>query len=159
MRKARRPMKRQLRLLLTTLAALAVAGCLDGAFAKNRKPAAKPATSSTVQDYDGTPIIMKGYQPRRVTQETQPREPIQKRADQPRQYRRGSSTYITPALRSPSSLNNTTVSVPSRSYNPPPITTFSDRVTGAIHSYPLDRGLGNNPIDQQMYIRQRANGL
>ena len=152
-------MKMQPRLLLTTLVTLAVAGCLDGAFAKNRKPAAKPATSSTVQDYDDTPIIMKGYQPRRATQETQPREPFQKRSDQPRQYRRGSSTYITPALRSPSSLNNTTVSVPSQPYRPAPITTFSDRVTGAIHSYPLDRGLGNNPIDQQMYIRQRANGL
>jgi hypothetical protein len=149
----------QLRLLMTTLVTLAIAGCLDGAFAKNRKQGAKPPTTSIMQENDGTPIIMKGYQPRRATQETQPRELVQKRADQPRQYRRGSSTYITPALRSPSSLNNTTVSVPSQPYRPAPITTFSDRVTGAIHSYPLDRGLGNNPIDQQMYIRQRANGL
>jgi hypothetical protein len=30
-------------------------------------------------------------------------------------------------------------------------------VTGAIHSYPLDKGIGNNPVDQQMFIRQRAN--
>lgn len=158
-------MKRQLGLLLSALVALTAAGCPGGAFAKNKKPAAKPPASSAVQDYDGTPIIMKGYQPRRTTpieagstQETPPREGIEKRADQPKTVRRGSSTYVTPPLRSPSSLNATAVPMP-RSYNPPPITTFSDRVTGAIHSYPLDRGLGNNPIDQQMYIRQRANGL
>ncbi len=42
-------------------------------------------------------------------------------------------------------------------YKPPPIHTFGDRVTDAIHSYPLEKGIGNNPTDQQMYIRQRAN--
>ena len=42
-------------------------------------------------------------------------------------------------------------------YKPPPINTFSDRVRNAIHSYPLEKGIGNNPTDQQMYIRQRAN--
>jgi hypothetical protein len=149
----------KIQLLLTTFVTLAVAGYLDGAFAKNRKPTAKPTTSSTVQDYDGTPIIMKGYQPRRATQETQPREGTQKRADQPKYNRRGSSTYVTPPLRSPGSLNPTAVPTMNQPYRPAPITTFSDRVTGAIHSYPLDRGLGNNPVDQQMYIRQRANGL
>jgi hypothetical protein len=46
---------------------------------------------------------------------------------------------------------------PVKPYKPPPIHTFGDRVRDAIHSYPLEKGIGNNPTDQQMYIRQRAN--
>jgi hypothetical protein len=42
-------------------------------------------------------------------------------------------------------------------YTPPPITSFGDRATGAIHTYPLQKGIGNNPTDMQMYIRQNAN--
>jgi hypothetical protein len=42
-------------------------------------------------------------------------------------------------------------------YRPPPINSFGDRVIDAIHAYPLEKGLGNNPADQQMFIRQRAN--
>ena len=42
-------------------------------------------------------------------------------------------------------------------YKPPPINSFGDRARDAIHSYPLEKGIGNNPTDQQMYIRQRAN--
>ena len=36
-------------------------------------------------------------------------------------------------------------------YNPPPITTFGDRVNSAIQSYPLNKGLGNNPTDADVY--------
>ena len=42
-------------------------------------------------------------------------------------------------------------------YTPPPITSFGDRARDAIHSYPLQKGIGNNPTDMQMYIRQNAN--
>jgi hypothetical protein len=42
-------------------------------------------------------------------------------------------------------------------YKPPPINTFGDRVTNCIHSCPLNAGIGNNPRDQQSYIRQCAN--
>jgi hypothetical protein len=42
-------------------------------------------------------------------------------------------------------------------YTPPPINSFGDRATGAIHSYPLQQGIGNNPTNMQMYIRQNAN--
>src|SRR5687768_70693 len=38
-------------------------------------------------------------------------------------------------------------------YRPPPINSFSDRVTNCIHSFPLARGLGNNPTEQQAYVR------
>jgi hypothetical protein len=40
---------------------------------------------------------------------------------------------------------------------PPSRPSFSDRVTNCIHSYPLNAGIGNNPTDQQAYIRQCAN--
>ena len=42
-------------------------------------------------------------------------------------------------------------------YKPPPINSFGDRVTNCIHSFPLNAGIGNNPRDQQAYIRQCAN--
>jgi hypothetical protein len=41
-------------------------------------------------------------------------------------------------------------------YQPRPINSFGDRVTNAIHAYPLQRSLGNNPVNEQMFIRQRA---
>ena len=42
-------------------------------------------------------------------------------------------------------------------YRPPPITSFGDRATNAIHTYPLQKGIGNNPTDLPSYIRQNAN--
>jgi hypothetical protein len=42
-------------------------------------------------------------------------------------------------------------------YKPPPINSFGDRVTGCVHSYPLNAGIGNNPTDRQSYIRHCAN--
>jgi hypothetical protein len=42
-------------------------------------------------------------------------------------------------------------------YQPPPITTFSDRVNSAIQAYPFQKGIGNNPVNRQEFIRQRVN--
>jgi len=119
-----------------------------------------PANDLGIQkDEDGTPIIMQGYHPRRLTPEEA--APTQ-RSERPVHIPRGSSTYIPPPVPSPYSPN----SPPARAltqapvvqpYNPPPITTFSDKVTGAIHDYPLQKGIGNNPVDQQQFIRQRLN--
>jgi hypothetical protein len=52
-----------------------------------------------------------------------------------------------------------TVSTPPivQPYQPPPITTFSDRVNSAIQAYPFQKGIGNNPINRQEFIRQRVN--
>src|SRR6185295_11323316 len=107
---------------------------------------------------NGTPVIMKDYHPPRLTtEEAQPEQ----RADRPIRIPRGSSTYIPPPNPSPysrSSLPAAALTQPAPApYQPPPINTFSDRVTGAIHAYPLEKGIGNNPIDQQQFIRQRAN--
>lgn len=68
---------------------------------------------------------------------------------------RGSSGYVAPvALPRTGSISSQPTVQP---YNPPPITTFSDRVNSAIQAYPLEKGIGNNPTDMQQFIRQRAN--
>ena len=77
-----------------------------------------------------------------------------KKAPKRRVYPRGSS-YVPPT-----NLPRTEAIVTSSSpgvYKPPPITSFGDRARDAIHSYPLQKGIGNNPTDMQMYIRQNAN--
>ena len=155
--------------LTVALAAIMVLGALDAASARQKKKyrAAKPAVSKVDRvpgtlvplDVDGTPIIMQGYSsPRRLRDGTaQPAE----RADRPVKIPRGSGTYIPPPDPSPYARNSPPAAALTQPapqpYNPPPITTFGDRVNNAIHAYPLERGLGNNPSDQQQFIRQRAN--
>jgi len=68
---------------------------------------------------------------------------------------RGSSGYVAPvALPRSGPVTSQPMVQP---YNPPPITTFGDRVNSAIQAYPLEKGIGNNPTDMQQFIRQRAN--
>ena len=69
---------------------------------------------------------------------------------------RGSSGYVAPVLPRSSPVGNPAVAQP---YQPPKINTFSDRVNDAIQAYPLQKGIGNNPVNQQEFIRQRANGV
>ena len=111
-----------------------------------------------VLDFGG---IMQGYgsrtkrgpSPSAVPDEKQPKL----RADRP--HPRGSS-YIPPVNQSlnpgptPQQLLNQQSVQPTK---PPPTNTFGDRVTSCIHSYPLNAGIGNNPREQQSYIRQCAN--
>src|SRR4029079_19800711 len=86
-------------------------------------------------------------------------EEPKRQAQRPVKIPRGSSTYIPPSVPSPYSANSPpapALTQPTvQPYNPPPITTFSDRVNSAIQAYPLERGIGNNPLDQQQFIRQR----
>lgn len=166
------------KIFLVALAAVLMAGSSDAAFAARKKHHAvqhRTVLSDQEQrkrDFDrdlglqydayGTPIIMKGYgspvkrgpPSSAILDEEQPKL----RADRPRP--RGSSTYIPPVNPSPNAgptpqqlLNQPGPQV----YKPPPINTFNDRVTNCIHSYPLNAGIGNNPRDQQSYIRQCAN--
>jgi hypothetical protein len=164
------------KLSLIALAAVFVAGSFDTADAarkKQRTVRERPAASEQEQrkrdfnrdlgiqyDADGTPIIMQGFGSRsKKVRTTVPEADPNLRADRPRP--RGSSgAYIPPVNPSPLAgptpqeiLNRPTV----QPYKPPPINTFSDRVTNCIHSYPLNAGVGNNPRDQQSYIRQCAN--
>lgn len=123
-----------------------------------RAPVRHQQTTMVPVDENGTPIIMQGYHPpKRTLREARPSKRAERRALIP--Y--GSSTYIPPPVPAPNSPNSPPAAYltrpPPPAYQPPPITTFSDRVGNAIHAYPLERGLGNNPLDQQMFIRQRAN--
>ena len=87
--------------------------------------------------------------------------PTEQRADRPIHIPRGSSTYIPPPNPSPYSSNSPPAAALTQPapapYQPPPITTFSDKVNNAIQAYPLENGIGNNPTDQQQFIRQRVN--
>jgi hypothetical protein len=104
---------------------------------------------------DGVPIIMEGYHPPKLApEEAQPKQRGKRLVKIPR----GSSTYIPPVNPSPYSANSPPATVPMvQPYKPPPINSFGDRVIDAIHAFPLERGLGNNPNDLQSFIRQRAN--
>lgn len=150
------------RLLTIALAAVLAVIAADAAMARQKKHSTRHHSGSgdlvVKRDYDGTPIIMQGYSARPAIRRDQ-------YADRPGAVfiPRGSSSYvdIPPPVPSPYSANSPPAAALTQPtvqpYNPPPITTFSDRVTGAIHAYPLQGGIGNNPADQQSFIRQRAN--
>jgi hypothetical protein len=40
---------------------------------------------------------------------------------------------------------------------PPPINSFSDRVTQCNQSYTFNAGVGNNPVGRDAYVRSCAN--
>jgi hypothetical protein len=68
---------------------------------------------------------------------------------------RGSSGSVAPIALPQAAPTSTPQIV--QPYQPPQINTFSDRVNNAIQAYPLEKGIGNNPVNQQEFIRQRAN--
>jgi hypothetical protein len=163
------------KMLTVVLAAILAAGTLDAASARQKKKhRAKPQATASERwlrnidrghlvpvDRSGTPIIMQGYRSPVMMRdgEAEPERGEPKRqAHGPVKIPRGSSTYIPPPVPSPYSSNSPPAPQPTvQPYNPPPITTFSDRVNSAIQAYPLERGIGNNPLDQQQFIRQRLN--
>jgi hypothetical protein len=146
-----------------TLAVAVVAGLAFGAMgdadARQRKQRTKRSPTPALQyDSDGTPSIMRGGD-RGISimrHENAPKGEA-KEAARPRKVPRGSSTYIRPPIPSPNTGRATVAPATPGVYKPPPINSFGDRVTGCVHSYPLNAGIGNNPTDQQSYIRQCAN--
>ena len=154
--------------LIIALAALIPLATLDVASARTKKHSAHYSRSageaafwSGLRTEHGTPIIMKGYHPSAPSRSEPMLEKPRERADRPVRIPRGSSTYIPPVNPSPYSINSPPASALTQPapapYQPAPITTFSDRVNSAIHAYPLEKGIGNNPMDQQQFIRQRLN--
>ena len=145
--------------LTVALAAVLVVGAIAAASARDKKkpPVKRDAAQNLTRDEHGTPIIMQGLEwPKaRAPEETAPSG----RAERPRTIPRGSGTYIPPPVPSPSGgpPSPALLQPPPQAHKPPPIESFGDRVTKCIHSYPLNKGIGNNPTDQQMYIRQCAN--
>jgi hypothetical protein len=147
-------------LLTVALAAALMLAHADGALARSKKSSPGDDLGVQVDSY-GVPIIMKGYRSdggKANRAGTEQPEQSGKQASRPVRVPRGSSTYIPPPVPSPyGSTVGVTTGQAVQPYNPPPITTFGDRVNNAIQSYPLNKGLGNNPTDMQMYIRQNSN--
>jgi hypothetical protein len=139
-------------LLTAALAASLMLLHADAALARSKKSSSS-GDLGIQRDSNGVPIIMKGFRSDRVkgnrADTARSKDPKQQ-AYRSARIPRGSSTAIVPRL-------GTTTGQAVQPYNPPRITTPGDRATSAIHSYPLQKGLGNNPTDQQMYIRQHSN--
>jgi hypothetical protein len=147
--------------IVTLAVAVLVLGAAATASAAPKKNTAKPGaerttTSATMCD-DGTPIIMQGLEcPRRPArgEQQEQKQPTQ-RAERPRVTPRGSGgPYVATPLRTPS-LTLTQPSV--GPYIPPPVNNPSERINQLNQSFPLDRGLGNNPSDRDAYIRYNLN--
>src|SRR5262245_19631492 len=141
------------------LVAAVVLAASDASAARKKRHTVRTEPAATVtHDYDGTPIIMQGFRRTRPAVVDQPTQ----QADRPVHIPRGSSTYISPPVPSPNSPNSPPAAVLLQTPRPatvlpPPTPSFSDRATNAIHDFPLQQGLGNNPNDLQSFIRQRAN--
>jgi hypothetical protein len=108
---------------------------------------------------DGTPIIMRGMdcprRPARGEEQKQKQKQPTQRAERPHVTARGSSgPYIAPPLRTPSLTLTQASAAP---YIPPPINNPSEQINQLNHSFPLNRGLGNNPTDRDAYIRYNLN--
>jgi hypothetical protein len=136
--------------------AVLVLGAATTASARPRKQSAEH-TATTTTNCHGTPLIMQGMdcptRPVRAAEQGQQQEQEQatKRAERPRLTARGSSgAYIAPLQRTPS------LSLPQPSagpYIPPPVNNPSAQINQLNHSFPLNGGLGNNPINRDAYIR------
>ena len=139
---------RLFRIVILTFAVL-VLGTAESAWARPKKHSAE-RTSTAITTCDGTPIIMQGIEcKKRPTGAAE--EQATKRAVRPRVTTRGSGGIYAPARLSPPSL-----ALPQQStgvYIPPPIHNPSAQINQLNHSFPLNRGLGNNPTDRDAYIR------
>jgi hypothetical protein len=116
---------------------------------------ARPKTQrvAPVETCNGTPIIMQGLECRTGSARAYPSE----RAElPPPRIPRGSSGYI-PPVPSPSPPSLTLQRPTVTPYMPPPINSFSDRVTQCNQSYTFNAGVGNNPIGRDAYVRSCAN--
>jgi hypothetical protein len=136
-------------LLTAALAASLMLLHADAALARSKKSGSS-GDLGIQRDSNGVPIIMKGFRSDRGKINRAATARTGKIATRSARIPRGSSTAIAPRV-------GTTTGQAVQPYNPPRITTPGDRTSNAIHSYPLQKGLGNNPTDQQMYIRQHSN--
>lgn len=144
--------------LSVAILVLAAAATASAAPKKNTaKPDAERTSTSATMCDDGTPIIMQGLDcPRRpVRGEQQEQKQPTQRAERPRVTPRGSSgRYIA----SPQPTPSLTLTQPSVGpYIPPPVNNPSERINQLNQSFPLNRGLGNNPTDRDAYIRYNLN--
>ena len=117
-----------------------------------------PSVPSIMMDVDdkGIPIITKDAPARAKRPESE--NGASKRAQRPRKIPRGSSAYVEPIPLPNTSRASGIVAPPSVTpFNPPPINNPSEQINQLNHSFPLDRGLGNNPTERDAYIRYNLN--
>jgi hypothetical protein len=143
---------------LTLVLALALAVvATESASARTKKRVHHPVPPSLMLDSGGTPIIMQGLEPPERT--VRQKENATRHAERPRVIPRGSSGYVplpvpSPAGGPPSPVMNQR---PLPAYQPPPINSFSDRVTQCNHSFTFNAGIGNNPVGRDAYVASCAN--
>jgi hypothetical protein len=140
--------------IVTLALAVLVLGAVATASARPKKQSGdRTLTPSTM--CDGTPIIMEGLDCSRRPARGVQQEEATERTERPHVTKRGSGApYIAPLQRPPS----LTLTQPSAGpYIPPPINNPSERINQLNQSFPLDRGLGNNPTDRDTYIRYNFN--
>jgi len=101
-------------------------------------------------------MVEEGGRPLKRPQRVDPKSDADpKKRTEPKARPRGSSGYVAPT---PLPRTGPIVTSPAPEvYRPPPINSFSDRVTNCNHSFPLNAGVGNNPTDRSAYVRQCAN--
>jgi hypothetical protein len=144
------------RIVTLAFAVLVLAAAATASAAPKKRGAERTTTPITMCD-DGTPIIMQGMDclRRPARREEQEQEQPTQRAERPRVTGRGSSGPYAPApLRTPSL---TLTQPPAGPYIPPSVNNPSERINQLNHSFPLNRGLGNNPTDRDAYIRYNLN--
>jgi hypothetical protein len=144
------------RIVTLAFAVLVLAAAATASAAPKKRGAERTTTPITMCD-DGTPIIMQGMDclRRPARREEQEQEEPTQRAERPRVTGRGSSGPYAPApLRTPSL---TLTQPPAGPYIPPSVNNPSERINQLNHSFPLNRGLGNNPTDRDAYIRYNLN--
>jgi hypothetical protein len=139
-------------LILSLIAVFVLAA--ESASARPKKHPFKNSVAPTMQYQHGTPVIMQGMKWSKGPARTDDRP--KERAERPRTIPRGSSSYL-PPIPSPSPPSVMSLRPPPAPYTPPPINSFSDRVTQCNHSFPLNAGLGNNPTTRDAYVRYCVN--
>jgi hypothetical protein len=134
--------------MLALAFAVLLLGTAASASARPKKhSAARPSTAITT--CDGTPIIMQGIVCKKRAGGGE--EQATERVVRPRVTRRGSGGIYAPARLSPPSL--ALPQQPTGVYIPPPVSNPSAQIDQLNHSFPLSRGLGNNPTDRDSFIR------
>jgi hypothetical protein len=151
-------------ILMFPLAVLLVAGFAHQADARTRHRVPSGSSSAESAFWSGlsvpaeVPVIVRGSHPSKAGSSD-----VEAGQQRPARIPRGSSSYIDipPPVPSPYSRNSPPAAALTQPivqpYKPPPIVTPGDKAIDAIHAFPLQGGIGNNPANQQEFIRQRVN--
>jgi hypothetical protein len=129
----------------------------EQASARSQKHRLHPSSVPNIMvDETGTPVIMQGLErPKRAIRERgntnkeaeRPKKEPERRVDIPR----GSSNFVAPAALPRTPLMGQASAV--APYSPPALPNPSQRIMQSNESFPLNRGLGNNPTDRDSYVR------